>query len=147
MVGELASRRITTRATASARLEGITGLHRVAELMSEDGSRQDVVAAVEREVQAALQLRSCRYEAGAAADDLPVLRHDGTVDTAHRVWACTGFALPADGAQLLVTVGRRHLGRLVLVPSADAPAPLEERLLAVTLAAQLAMTLARDEKA
>ena len=146
VVGELASRRQASAAVASDRLDAITSLHRVGELVSAGAPVADVVEAVEREVTGALDLQACRYEPAPSGPPLPTLRHNGTLDIHTHRWAGTDFALPPEGAEIAVRAGDEPLGRLVLEPRPGVGAPREERLLAVALADQIAVAVAREHR-
>ena len=57
-----------------------------------------------------------------------------------------GFELPAGGVELPVLARGQHIGRFVLVPTPGHSASLEERLVAVAIADQVAAVWIPTEK-
>ena len=57
-------------------------------------------------------------------------------------WSGGGFALPEDGVELAVSQGNRQIARLVLIGDPAVDVTLEERVVAVALADQLASAFA-----
>ena len=57
-----------------------------------------------------------------------------------------GFELPADGVELPVLARGQHIGRFVLVPTPGQAVSLEERLVAVAIADQVAAVWIPTEK-
>ena len=58
----------------------------------------------------------------------------------------SGFALPADGAELPVLGRGNVLGRFVLVPEPDTTVTLEQRVVAVAIADQVGAALADPDR-
>jgi K+-sensing histidine kinase KdpD len=120
-----------------------TAVHRVAEALV-DGSASAVVQEMVLDaVREELHLRSVRFEPGPPVTALPELGHTGAVATLQHVWTGDGFALPAQGVELLVRQGPIRFGRLVLEPTPGAAVDIDRRRLAVALADLLAVSLGR----
>ena len=73
---------------------------------------------------------------------LPRLERDGTVGMSEHRYFDRGFALPADGVELQVLVSGREVARLVLLGDPDVALSLEERVIAVAVADQIAGAVA-----
>lgn len=146
LVGTLASAgRISRRRAGSARSE-VRRIHRVAEVAVSGAAAADVIAVAQDELRALLSLRECRFEALPTEDvqARPVIGRNGGVvgvqalqfrrhDDGH-----TGFELPADGVELPVLARGQQVARFFLVPTAGVAVSLEERLVAVAIADQVA---------
>lgn len=90
-----------------------------------------------------LQLRSCRFQFGIAGLGVAGrLLHDGTITLAGQAWPLDDRGMPGGLLELLVESGGRLRGRFVLAPTEGAMPALEHRLVAVTLADQVAAALA-----
>lgn len=93
-----------------------------------------------------LQLRSCRFQRGIAGLGVAGrLLHDGSVTVAGQSWPLEERGMPAGLLELLVQSRGRLHGRFVLTPREGAKPPLEHRLVAVTLANQVAAALAAQD--
>ncbi len=90
-----------------------------------------------------LQLRSCRFQHGVAGLGVAGrLLHDGSITIAGEPWPLEERGMPTGLLELLVQSRGRLHGRFVLAPRQGAQPPLEHRLVAVTLANQVAAALA-----
>jgi Domain of unknown function (DUF4118) len=154
IVGSVASsgRRARHRAT-DARSE-IDRIHRVAEVAASGADAAAVIGAAQDELRSLLTLLVCRFEAIPYGDDEPSrprLGRNGSIELqpvvrfarlGHRV----GFELPEEGVDLPVLARGREIGRFVLVPTAGVPATLEERVVAVAIADQVATVWSPDQR-
>ena len=91
-----------------------------------------------------LTLRECRFEALPADTRLPRIGRNGAVEGATAVRygrgddGRGGFELPTDGVELPVLARGQHIGRFVLVPTPGVAVALEQRVVAVAIADQVA---------
>lgn len=154
IVGTLASwgRRAEHRAS-DARTE-INRIHRVAEVAASGADVPTVIAVAQDELRALLTLRVCRFEAIPFDDDelrRPRLGRNGSIElqplmrfarSGHRA----GFELPGEGVDLPVLARGREIGRFVLIPTPGVPASLEERVVAVAIADQVATVWSPEQR-
>lgn len=144
LVGELVTRARKARVDAARGADEVARIHRVAELAASGAEVEDLVLAVEAELTGLLDLAECRFDTDTSAVSLPMLERNGAVTGAGSTRRFVGreLALPGEGVELPV-LGRGHrFGRLVLVPTPNAGASLEERVVAVALSDQLGAALA-----
>jgi hypothetical protein len=142
VVGELVVIGRRSRAAAGQAQEGIERLHRVAELAVSGARADDLVAAVEGELEALLDLERATYEAPPVGAPLARLERNGAVVSSVRHVVRGEFSLPPEGVELPVVGAGLQLGRLVLMPKADVGVSLERRVVAVALSDQLGAALA-----
>jgi hypothetical protein len=154
IVGTLASwgRQAKTRAS-EARSE-INRIHRVAEVAASGADVATVIRVAQDELRELLTLRVCRFEAIPFADDdfrRPRLGRNGGIElqptirfarTGHR----SGFELPDEGVDLPVLARGREIGRFVLIPTPGVPTSLEERVVAVAIADQVATVWSPEQR-
>jgi K+-sensing histidine kinase KdpD len=150
IVGTLASSERRARHEATDARTEIGRIHRVAEVAAVVGDVAAVIGAAQEELRALLTLRECRFEAMPFAampfaDTVrrPRLGRNGSIElqttmrfarTGHR----TGFELPAGGVDLPVLARGVEIGRFVLIPAPGVATTLEERIVAVAIADQVA---------
>ena len=115
-VGEIAVLSHRHEVVADEHATGARHLERVAGLVASGASESDVWVAVRAGLVAELGLASCRFEPGMGLTHLPRIERDGRLLEGERYFAGGGFALPAEGAEILVERQGRTLGRLVLEP-------------------------------
>jgi hypothetical protein len=120
---------------------GARHLERVAGLVASGASESDVWDAVRAGLVAELGLASCRFDPGMGLTHLPRIERDGRLLEGERYFAGGGFALPADGAEILVERQGRTLGRLVLEPEGRRAVSRDQRRVGIALADQLAVVL------
>jgi hypothetical protein len=121
----------------------LTSMRRVAERAAAGAPGDELVGLVVKELRDLLGLVGCRFEAGAAVSDLPVLERSGRVETSYRRVGPDGeLALPPMGVRLPVVGDGVELGSLLLEPDPRAGVSLEVRVVAVALADQLGAALA-----
>ena len=146
LVGTIASSGRSARRREGSAQSEIRRIHRVAEAAATGSDAADVIAAAQGELGDLLGLRGCRFEALPAYDDarLPRIGRNGAVEgqTEMRygrgVDGRGGFELPADGVELPVLARGQHIGRFVLIPTPGVAVALEQRLVAVAIADQVA---------
>jgi Domain of unknown function (DUF4118) len=142
VVGELVVIGRRNRQAAGQAQEGIARLHRVAELGASGARADDLIVAVEGELEALLDLDACTYEVAPFGAPLARLERNGAVASSVRHLVDGEFALPAEGVEIPVVGSGRQLGRLVLAPKLDVGISLERRVVAVALSDQLGAALA-----
>lgn len=146
VVGEIVVRARRSRRAAARGSDEIARLHRVAELAATGASVDEVVHAVERELQESLALRDCWFEPAPFGRPLPRLERNGAVTGAsERRYVQGELSLPPE-IELPVLGRGRQVGRFVLVADARSGASLEERTVAVALSDQLGAVLALDDR-
>ena len=146
LVGTIATAgRSARRRETTARAE-IRRIHRVAEAAASGSDPAQVIEVAQDELRALLQLQQSRFEALPIESGmvLPRLGRNGAVQgVTERQFRVTddgrsGFELPASGVELPVLARGQHIGRFVLVPTPGVPVTLEDRLVAVAIADQVA---------
>jgi hypothetical protein len=91
-----------------------------------------------------LGLQSCQFEPGTGLRHLPRIERDGRLLEGEKHFTGSGFALPADGAEVLVEREGVAIGRLVLEPTTGRAVSREQRRVAVALADSLAVVVGRS---
>jgi K+-sensing histidine kinase KdpD len=154
LVGTLASSGRRARHLASDARSEINRIHRVAEVAASGADVATVIRTAQDELRALLTLRVCRFEAIPFEDDdvrRPRLGRNGSIErqpmvrfarTGHRA----GFELPDQGVDLPVLARGLEIGRFVLIPSPGVPASLEERVVAVAIADQVATVWSPEQR-
>ena len=102
--------------------------------------------AAQTELTELLSLRSCQFEAFPFSHPLPRLERSGVISVMEYRGPDSGFALPADGAELPVLGRGNVLGRFVLVPEPNTTVTLEQRVVAVAIADQVGAVLADPDR-
>jgi hypothetical protein len=146
LVGTIASAGRSARRQAGAAKSEVRRIHRVAEAAVTGTDAAGVIAIAQDELRSLLSLRECRFEALPAHDDvrLPRISRNGVVEGVTSVRfgrgedGRGGFELPEGGVELPVLARGQHIGRFVLVPTPGVPVALEQRLVAVAIADQVA---------
>ena len=146
LVGTLASwGRTATRRAGTASSE-VRRIHHVAETAVHGATAAAVIAVAQDELRELLTLRECRFEALPSADlrVRPRIGRTGAIEgMSDRRFGrlpdgAGGFELPAQGAELPVLVRGEQVGRFVLEPVPGVAVSLEQRLVAVAIADQVA---------
>ena len=146
LVGTIATAgRSARRRETTARAE-IRRIHRVAEIAASGADPAQVIEVAQHELRDLLHLQQSRFEALPIESDtvLPRLGRNGAIDgVTERQFRIaddgrSGFELPEAGVELPVLARGQHIGRFVLVPTRGEPATLEDRLVAVAIADQVA---------
>jgi hypothetical protein len=146
LVGTIASAGRAARRQAGSAQSEIRRIHRVAEAAATGTDSADVIAIAQDELRGLLSLRECHFEALPAHDDahLPRIGRSGVVQGVTSVRygrgddGRGGFELPDGGVEVPVMARGQHIGRFVLVPTPGVPVSLEQRLVAVAIADQVA---------
>jgi K+-sensing histidine kinase KdpD len=142
-VTELAAWGHRQRAHAYRDAGYLDGIRAAAEAVAAGSSSQDLIEEVSRQLTRVLGLRACRFQYGVAGLGHPArLRDDGEVERESAVWDVERNGLPTDvDIELLVESGGRLQGRFLLTAGPDAHPSSAQRLVAVTLAAQVGASL------
>lgn len=143
VAGEVATRTHQLRDRARDDRAEIRRLHRVAEFAAAGEDADDLALIVAAELTETLKLRDCWFERAPYLASFPVLGRNGTVLTTTHRFTREGFELPRDGVELPVIAGAGVAGRFVLMPTPGEGVSPERRLIAVALADQLGVALAR----
>jgi hypothetical protein len=106
-------------------------------------SSGELVNEVSGQLVRVLGLRACRFQFGAAGLGEPArLRGDGQVEWQRALWDVERKGLPMDDEiELLVESKGRLQGRFMLSAAPDTHPSMDQRLVAVTLAAQVGASL------
>jgi hypothetical protein len=154
IVGTLASWGRQAKMRESDARSEINRIHRVAEVAASGADVATVIGVAQDELRALLTLRVSRFEAIPYEDDdlrRPRLGRNGSIElqpmmrfarVGHRV----GFELPEEGADLPVLARGREIGRFVLIPTPGVPTSLEERVVAVAIADQVASVWSPEQR-
>lgn len=145
-VGTLATWGRSARGRAGASSAEIRRIHRVAEAAVAGGDVATMIAVAEAELCGVLSLRESRFEAQPASGHhvLPRLSRQGSIeDVTHLRYGVGdggrgGFELSAEGVELPVLARGQHIGRFILVPTPGVAVSLEQRMVAVAIADQVA---------
>ena len=121
----------------------LAGIRAAAEAVASGASSGDLIEEVSRQLTRILGLRSCLFEYGVAGLGRPArLRDDGRVEWNRREWDVDRNGLPTDtDIELLVESGGRLQGRFLLGANPGEHPSIAQRLVAVTLAAQVGAAL------
>ena len=156
IVGTLAASGRRARSRASEARSEIKRIHRVAEIAASGADVATVIGTAQDELRALLTLRVSRFEAMPFDDDehdirRPRLGRNGSIElqpmmrfarTGHRA----GFELPEQGVDLPVLARGREIGRFVLIPTPGIATTLEERVVAVAIADQVATVWSPEQR-
>jgi len=142
LVGEMASRGRRSQRARERAAEAISRVHRVADVIAQGASVDDVVSSVTRELRALLSLHDCWLEFRPYVYVMPCLERGGTVNQAEHHYFEGGIALSEDGTELPVLEQGEQVARLVLIGNPEVAVTIEERVVAVALADQLGTALA-----
>jgi K+-sensing histidine kinase KdpD len=142
-VTELAAWGHRQRAHADRDAGYLDGIRAAAEAVAAGSSSRDLIEEVSRQLTRLLGLRACRFQYGVAGLGRPArLRDDGQVEWQSLVWDVERRGLPTDvDIELLVESGGRLQGRFLLAAGPDTHPSAAQRLVAVTLAAQVGASL------
>ncbi len=144
-VGQLALLRAGSRRQADRNALAAVRLEDVAAIVAAGASLDEAWPVVRRCLVEQLELAECRFETLPFREPLTEVEHSGRLDATSLRYESGGFALPTEGAALLVRQGGRLLGRLVLVPQPGTGSTRAERRVAVALADQLAVAASRNQ--
>jgi hypothetical protein len=138
-VAELAAWGRRQEARASRESGYLAGLYAAADAGSSgSSSSSSVLDQIAAQLTSVLHLRRARFDYGMGLH-YPRLERDGRVVRDREEWPVDDRGLPTDmDVELLVERGGQFLGRFLLTADPDARPSLDERLVAVALAAQAA---------
>jgi hypothetical protein len=153
IVGTLASSGRRARHQASEARSEINRIHRVAEVAASGAEVATVIGTAQDELRGLLTLSESRFEAMPFADLTvrPRLGRNGAIElqqhirfarTGHR----SGFELPDEGVDLPVLARGHEIGRFVLIPTPGVATSLEERVVAVAIADQVATVWSPEQR-
>jgi K+-sensing histidine kinase KdpD len=146
MVGTIASwGRSAHRRAGTARSE-VRRIHRVAEAAVSGTPAADVIAIAQGELRELLSLQEARFEALPTHNlrVLPRISRNGAIEGVQDrrfgrlADGAGGFELPEQGVELPVLARGQHIGRFFLSPTHGVAVSLEQRLVAVAIADQVA---------
>lgn len=145
VVAELAQRRERHHSERVMSDDLLAGMLIVGHLVSEGFSVADVWGTIKTALVRGFDLKTCRYEPfGTEAPALPRIEFTTPVPRVGlRRFSGQGFELPEQGAEVPVAYAGDMLGRIVLEPREPRGVSVKERRVAVALAEQLAIALAR----
>ncbi len=155
MVGTIASRGRSAHHRARDARSEIDRIHRVAEVAASGADAAAVIRAAQDELRDLLTLLVCRFEAVPYDDESyaprPRLGRNGSIELQPvmrfaRMGDRAGFELPEGGIELPVLVRGREIGRFVLIPTRGVPISLEERVVAVAIADQVATAWSPEQR-
>jgi K+-sensing histidine kinase KdpD len=153
IVGTLASWGRQAKHRASDARAEINRIHRVAEVAASGADVATVIGTAQDELRGLLTLRESRFEALPFSDLTvrPRLGRNGAIELqAHTRFARTGsragFELPEDGVDLPVLARGHEIGRFVLIPTPGVATTLEERVVAVAIADQVATVWSPEQR-
>jgi K+-sensing histidine kinase KdpD len=130
-------------AEASGQAGYLSGIRAAIEVAATGGSGSALVADVADQLTRLLGVGSVRFEPGAAGLGQPArLRHDGEVEWRREIWNVEERGLPSEvDIELIVVSGGRLIGRYLMRAEPDSYPTHTQRLVAVTLASQVAAAL------
>jgi hypothetical protein len=142
-VTELAAWGRRQQALASREAGYLAGIHAAAEVGATGGSPSVLIRDVSNQLIGTLRLVGCHYQPGVSGrGNPPRLERDGHVTWNRSVWDVERSGLPTESPiELLVQSGGRLHGRFLLSAAPNTRTSLAQRLVAVTLADQVAAAL------
>ncbi len=141
IVGEVTVRALRSNSSAAMARGNVRRIRRIAEQIAAGIEIREVVLCVRVELIGLLGLQGCEFETPPFRSLVPRLDRSGTIESAKRRLVDGQFALPPEGVELPVRGRGRTLGRLLLHPDPNVGVSIEQRLVAVALADQLATAL------
>ena len=141
-VTEIAYRGREQQAMASKRLGYLDGVETTAKIASEGSSSPSAfIEQVAGQIVQVMGLEKCRFDYGTGLD-YPRLEPDGSLRWRGQSWPVDSFGLPEDkDTELVVESGGRFMGRFLLKANPRNRSSRAERIVAVTLAAQVGAAL------
>jgi hypothetical protein len=146
LVGTIASWGRTAHRRAGTARSEVKRIHRVAEAAVSGRPPADVIAVAQEELRQLLSLHEARFEALPTHDlrVLPRIGRNGSIEGVQERRfgrlpdGAGGFELPEQGVELPVFARGQHIGRFMLTPTHGVAVSLEQRLVAVAIADQVA---------
>jgi K+-sensing histidine kinase KdpD len=143
VMGEFGAWRRRAQAVSNRSVRDARTLETTSAMLAAGCSAADLWQAIHDNLVALFGLVDCRFEPGSATT-VPVLARTGSLVAPSMQITREGFALPAGGVALAVVASGSTRGHIVLVPGEPTGSTLESRRMAVALADQLAVALARE---
>jgi hypothetical protein len=146
MVGTIASWGRSGHRRAGTAHSEVKRIHRVAEAAVSGAPPAEVIAIAQEELRQLLTLHEARFEALPTNDVrmVPRIGRNGAVEGVQdRKFGrlpdgSGGFELPDQGVELPVLARGQHIGRFLLSPTHGVAVSLEQRLVAIAIADQVA---------
>jgi hypothetical protein len=143
-IGEIVARADRIRSAVTGGRRELSRLHRVARLAADGETVEDLISAVGAELTATLGLSRCFYEEVPLSGTYPRLEPTGAISGTNLVrYTKSGYELPLEGVELPVIVNEQIVGRFVMIPTPGVGVSVDRRMVAITLADQLSVVLAR----
>ncbi|MFI6647017.1 DUF4118 domain-containing protein [Streptomyces sp. NPDC050529] len=143
IVSQLAAHARRLQVIAITDADHLATIRATAQLARSATSPDAVVEHVRGELIRLLDLQGCRFEYGTLLGRPPRLEQNGDVVAGRRTWDSARRGQPQEEIELRATGNGHYYGRFMLLPPAGTePAPLQARLVAVTLANLTGTTLA-----
>jgi K+-sensing histidine kinase KdpD len=137
-VSQLAARARRLRVVTITSAEYLAQIQQTAQLVQSGAEANAVVEQVRGQLTRVLGLRACRFEYGNLLGQHSRLTQDGSVVIGQTPWNVERDGMPTGDVELRVADGRRYYGRFVLQSDPETAPSLQARLVAVTLADQVA---------
>jgi hypothetical protein len=141
IVSQLAARARRLRVITITDAGYLAQIHDTAELAQSAKSTNAVIDHVSTQLTDLLGLRGCRFEYGSLIGYPPRLQQDGTVVCRGKHWNVNRLGLPNEEVELRISSSGHFYGRFMLDPTPGTIPTLQARLVAVTLADQVAAAL------
>jgi K+-sensing histidine kinase KdpD len=149
VVGEVAERRRRTRRTVRVREVEVDRLRDISARVVEGRPIDEVWESVRRALSEILEATDVRYEpvsGGSPSESLPRIDRHGVIESTHHRWVGSGFALPAQGVEILVGGADAAHGRVLVRGTSAAVIDIADRRFALAIVDLLALALAHDPK-
>jgi K+-sensing histidine kinase KdpD len=141
IVGQLSARNREHRRRVSQSGDTLSRIQTIAEMLATGTPANAVVAAIARELQDMLGLRSCWFDPSFPDAVGPMIERNGEVSWGRIWWGFDTLGLPGKQISLGVENQHRLLGRFVLVADPGTRVSQQQLLAAVTLADQAGTAL------
>ncbi|GAA1569229.1 hypothetical protein GCM10009827_108770 [Dactylosporangium maewongense] len=137
-VSQLAARAHRLHLITVTDADQLSWIHRTTQLVQSGAAPNQVVNQVRPELVDLLHLRGCRFEEGLLLGRPPRLEPDGSITPKPVHSSSQAGELPDADVELRVSADGVYYGRFMLTPTPGHAVPLQARLVAVTLADQVA---------
>lgn len=135
---QLARRSVAAHEQRTGHLRGLARVNRISELVLHGGATNDLTEQIAAEMTDELGLLDCWYETAPFLAELPQVQANGLIDRHNFRLRRGGFELPHEGVAVPVTGRSGPVGRFILLPTPGHGVTVQQRLIAVALASQLA---------
>jgi len=146
VVGEFARNRLRRDRQLRRTAAGSHRLERVARLMNNGMSGDELAHAFADEIAEELDASEVCWQHGPERTGLPVIEPSGVIPSKIHHHRVEGFELPAGGVELPVSFAGEHLGSMVLTPAPGVGVSLDQRRVAVALADLLGAAIGRSDR-